>query len=86
MLSVKGDIELPGPAYTAVLELGKADSSAIPSQHFNLRTERHDGMVIQVITPMALAHSAATISKQYRSIIIYCGEQVIATIDNVTAP
>jgi hypothetical protein len=85
MLSIKGDIELPSPAYSVILEQGMADKSATPSQHFNLKIEQVDGMFIQMITPMTLEHSAPSIAKQYRSIVIHCGDQVIASIENVTA-
>jgi len=85
MLSIKGDIELPSPAYSVILEQGMADKSATPSQHFNLKTEQLDGMYMQMITPMTLEHSAPSIAKQYHSIIIHCGDQIIATIENVTA-
>lgn len=84
-LSIKGDIELPSPAYSVILEQGMADKSAIPSQHFNLKIEQVDGMFIQMVTPMTLEHSAPSIAKQYRSIVIHCGDQVIASIENVTA-
>ena len=83
MLAIKGDIELPSPGYSVVLEQGMADRSATPSQHFNLKTKQLDGMYIQMVTPMTLQHSAPAIAKQYRSIVIHCGGEVIATIDNV---
>jgi hypothetical protein len=84
MLAIKGDIELPSPGYSVVLEQGMTDKSATPSQHFNLKAEQLDGMYIQMVTPMTLEHSVPSIAKQYRSIVIHCGDQVIATIDNVT--
>jgi len=85
MLAIKGDIELPSPGYSVVLEPGIADKSATPSQHFNLKAKQLDGMYIQMITPMTLEHSAPAIAKQYRSIVIHCGDQIIASIDNVAA-
>jgi hypothetical protein len=85
MLLIKGDIELPSPGYSVVLKQGIADKSATPSQHFDLRTERLDGFYIQAITAVTLEHSAVAIAKQYRSIMIHCGEQIIATIENVSA-
>ena len=83
VLSIKGDIELPSPGYSVILEQGMADKSATPSQHFNIKTKQLDGMYIQMITPMTLEHSAPAISKQYRSIVIHCGDQIIAEIENV---
>jgi hypothetical protein len=85
MLAIKGDIELPSPGYSVVLEPGMADKSATPSQHFNLKAEQLDGMYIQMITPMTLQHSVPAIAKQYRSIVIHCDDQIIASIDNVAA-
>ncbi|MFT6408398.1 MAG: hypothetical protein ACJAQ6_001816 [Arenicella sp.] len=85
ILSINGDIELPNPGYSVVLEQGIADRSATPSQHFDLRTERLTGFYIQAITAMTLEHSSVAIAKHYHSIVIHCGEQIIATIENVSA-
>lgn len=84
-LVIKGDIELPNPGYSVVFEEGIADKRSRPSQHFTIKAERLNGFYIQAVTPMILEHSGVAIAKQYKSIIIGCGGQTIATIDNVIA-
>jgi len=84
ILSISGDIELPNPGYSIVLKPGAATRSLPPSQHFNIQTERLDGFYIQAVTPMTLKHSSDAMANQYHSIIIHCGAQVIATIDDVS--
>jgi hypothetical protein len=63
-----------------------ADRSALLRQHLYLKTKPLDGICILLSTPKTVEHFALAIAKQYRSIIIHCGEQVIAAIDNVTTP
>jgi len=83
MLFIKGDIELPNPGYAVTFQEGPANLSLPPIQHFYIKTERLSGFHIQVITPMTLEHSSPASADGYRSVVIHCGEQTFATIDNV---
>lgn len=80
-LSISGDVELPNPGYAVTFERAIVDRQLTPKLHFTIKTERLSGFYIQAITPMSLEHSAPEATTQYRSIVIHCGEQIIATID-----
>ena len=83
-LHVTGDIVLPTPGYTISWRLGALDRMQPPGQRLVLETMRPEGMVAQVITPVAVAYAGESAITDYREVIVSCGDKVLATISDVT--
>ena len=85
-LIVSGEVDLPTPGFTASLDLGPADRSAIPVQQLIVNTTAPTGIVAQVVTPTPVRYEGPAIAQQYRAVRIMCGGQQLAEItDIVTA-
>jgi hypothetical protein len=82
-LIVTGEIDLPTPGYTATLDLGPADRSAIPVQQLVVNTTAPTGIVAQVVTPYPLRYEGPAIAQQYRAVRIMCGGQQLAEITDI---
>ncbi len=83
VLHISGQVDLPTPGYSVKLEPGPADRAMPPSQRFRLTAEPPSGMVAQVITPTAVTFHMAATYPAYRSLVILCGERVLATISEM---
>lgn len=83
VLRISGEVDMPTPGYVVTLESGPADRAMPPSQRFRLKAEPPSGMVAQIITPTAVTFRKAATYPAYRSIVILCGERVLATITEV---
>lgn len=65
------------------LEAGPADRAMPPSQRFRLEAKPPSGMVTQVVTPTRVIFHEDATYPAYRSIVVLCGERVLATITEV---
>lgn len=82
-LHITGEVDLPTPGYTAQWTAGPADRANPPAQHFDLSFTPPDGMVTQVITPMAVKYEGDAAYASYRAIIVSCGDEVLAEITDI---
>lgn len=82
-LNISGQVDLPTPGYSLVLEPGPADRAMPPSQRFRLLATPPPGVVTQVITPTAVKYREKATYPAYRSIIILCGDRSLATITDI---
>lgn len=83
MLHISGEVNLPTPGYAVTLEAGPADRAMPPSQRFRLKATPPNGMVTQVVTPTRVTFHEAATYPAYRSIVILCGQRVLASINEV---
>jgi len=83
-LHITGSVDMPTPGYSLELVGGPADRMQPPGLRFRLKVERPDGMTTQVITPTEVRYAATTPYSEIRQIIVVCGDQTLATIDEVT--
>ncbi len=82
-LIVEGVVDLPTPGYQISWAPGAADRSAIPVQKLYLVASAPDGMAAQVITSEAVRYEGPAIAKQYRGVVVMCGDGVLADITDV---
>jgi hypothetical protein len=82
-LIVSGEIDLPTPGYTASLDLGPADRSAIPVQQLTVNTAAPTTIVAQVVTPYPVRYEGPAIAEQYRAVRIMCGGEPLAEITEI---
>ena len=82
-LNIVGEVDLPTPGYTVEWKPGILDRRQPPAQRLSLLLTPPEGMVIQVITPTQVNYVMPASSLEYRSILIYCGEQLLTTIPDV---
>lgn len=80
-LTIEGEIDLPSPAYQVQWYVGRTDRANPPSQRLQLTTKNSsDGASIQVITSTQISYELETPLAAMNSVLISCGESVIATI------
>ena len=82
-LHISGKIVLPTPGYTVEVRKGPLDRRQPPSQRLRLELTPPTGIVAQVTTTQEVKASFPTNLSAYRSVIIGCGDKVLATINNV---
>lgn len=83
-LHVTGEVVLPTPGYDIAWRIGPLDRMQPPAQRLYMDVTAPDGMVAQVITTVAVAYAGETPITNYRAIIVGCGDEVLATISDVT--
>ena len=83
-LNISGEVDLPTPGYKVEVIPGILDRRQPPAQRFSLFLTPPDGIVIQVITPTKVSYTMPKSLLEYRSIMIYCGEKLLAEIPDVT--
>ncbi len=83
-LNISGEVDLPTPGYQVEVKPGILDRRQPPAQRFSLSFTRPDGIVAQVITPTKVSYTMPTSILEYRSIMIYCGDRLLAEIPDVT--
>ena len=84
-LNISGEVDLPSSGYKVSWTEGPADRAMPPSQHFRLAMSPPDGMVAQVVTPMAVKYEGKATYPAYRSIVVICGDKVLTTIADIPA-
>lgn len=84
ILHVSGEVELPTPGYTVILVPGPADRAMPPSQRFQLKAIPPQGISAQVLKSTHVEYRDAATYPAYRSIVILCGERVLARIEKVS--
>lgn len=82
-LNIAGEADMPTPGYKLELVAGPADRAMPPSQRFRLVAAAPEGMVAQVITPTPVKYREKATYPAYRSIIVLCGDQALATITEI---
>lgn len=82
-LHIQGEIDMPTPGWRVQLTESFADRAMPPGVHFRLEAERPSGMVTQVITPTQVNYAKPTSYPAIRQIVISCGGETVATIDDV---
>ena len=83
-LNISGEVDLPTPGYEVEWQPGILDRRVPPAQSITLSFSPPEGMVAQVITPTKLNFTMPTSILKYRSVIVYCGNQLLAKIPDVT--
>ena len=83
-LNISGEVDLPTPGYQVEWQQGILDRRQPPTQRISLSLIPPEAMVIQVITPTKVNFTMATSILEYRSVMIYCGDQLLAEIPDVT--
>lgn len=84
MLRVRGRLDLPTPGYTVAWALGPTDRAMPPGQRIRVMLTPPDGIVAQVVTPTAIEIDAPTRLREYRTVIIGCGDTVLHDFGKVT--
>lgn len=83
VLRVSGEIDLPTPGYAVSWKEGPADRRMPPAQHLLLELAAPEGMVAQVIDTVSVEYEGAATYPEYRSILVRCGDQVLAAIVDI---
>lgn len=84
-LKVSGEVTLPSPGYTVNWQMGPMDRAFPPSLRLRLTTQAPPTgqMNIQVLTVQAADFTVASPVPQYRSIMVFCGDEMLAEIPDV---
>jgi hypothetical protein len=82
-LIVVGEIVLPTPGFTIGWKQGATDRMSPPSLRLHLSATPPEGMVIQAITPVPVNINLETPIHEFRSVIIFCGNEKLAEITDV---
>lgn len=82
-LIVTGDVTVPSGGHEVELIPGAADRSMRPIQQFTLSVKQPDGPATQAITTLQARYEGVAIAPQYKSIRIFCDDEVIAEINSV---
>lgn len=83
-LNISGEIDLPTPGYQVTWQPGILDRRQPPTQRFVVSLTPPENMVIQVITPTKVNYKMPTKILEYGSVAIYCENELIAEIPDVT--
>ena len=83
-LNITGQIDLPTPGYTINWKTGIQDRAMPPSQRFILELIPPDGMAMQMISPTNVSFKTETPLLEFREVLIYCGDKLLATMPYVT--
>lgn len=84
VLRVVGRVDLPTPGYGFSWALGPTDRAMPPGQRIRLEFTPPDGIVPQVVTGMDLKIDAPTPFREYRTVIVACGDQTLHEFGPVT--
>ncbi|ELS02472.1 hypothetical protein Xen7305DRAFT_00021860 [Xenococcus sp. PCC 7305] len=83
-LNISGEVDLPSPGYIVEVQPGILDRRQPPAQRLSLSFTSPEGVVAQVITPTKVSYTMPTPILEYRSVMIYCGDKLLAEIPDVT--
>lgn len=82
-LIVVGEVDLPTPGFDVNVTPGRADRSAVPTQHAILSATPPDGVVAQVVTSYPVRLETPAIADNYTAVIVRCGDDVLAEITEI---
>lgn len=84
-LNVSGEVTVPSPGYTVSWQMGPMDRAFPPSLRLRLTTLAPPAgqMNIQMLTKQAIDYTVASRVPKYRSIMIICGDELLAEIPDV---
>ena len=82
-LVISGEVDLPTPGYKVEWRSGIRDRSQPPAQRLSISFTPPEGTVIQVITPTEVSFTMPSLLLEYSSVMIYCGEKLLAEIPDV---
>lgn len=82
-LNISGEVDLPTPGYTVTWKPDILDRSQPPTQNLSISFTPSDGIVIQVVTPTKVSFTIPSEILEYRSVKVYCGDQILADIPGV---
>jgi hypothetical protein len=83
LLTIEGEVTLPTPGYRANWREGPTDRMNPPSMRLQLAFTEPQQMVIQVLSTKTIKHVIETPISAFRSVIVSCGNEVLAEIKNV---
>ncbi|MET0546948.1 MAG: hypothetical protein ABWZ40_11615 [Caulobacterales bacterium] len=82
-LRVTGEIVLPTPGFTIALKEGRADRSAIPTQHLILELTPPTGQVMQALSTETVRYDGPAIAEKYTAVQIVCAGMQLAEITDI---
>ena len=82
-LVISGEVDLPTPGYKIEWQPGILDRRQPPAQRLSISFIPPDEMVTQVITPTKVSFTMPSAVLEYRSVMIYCGDKLLADIPDV---
>ena len=82
-LVISGEVDLPTPGYKVEWQPGILDRSQPPAQRLSISFTPPDGVVTRVITPTEVSYTMPSLLLEYRSVMIYCGDKLLADLPGV---
>lgn len=82
-LVISGEVDLPTPGYKVKWRSGILDRRQPPTQRLSISFTPPDDIVAQVITPTEVSFTMPSPVLEYRSVMIYCGDKLLANISEV---
>ena len=82
-LNISGEVDLPTPGYKVEWQPGILDRRNPPAQRISISLIPPEGIVTQVITPTEVSFTMRSPILKYRSVAIYCGDNLLADIPDV---
>ena len=82
-LNISGEVSLPTPGYQVEWQPGILDRRKPPAQRISVSFLPPEGIVAQVITPTKINYTMSTSILEYRSVMISCGDKLLAEIPHV---
>ena len=82
-LNIVGEVDLPTPGYKVEWQPGILDKRKPPAQRISISFVSPEGIVAQVITPTKVSFTMPSAILEYRSVMIYCGDKLLAEIPNI---
>ena len=81
-LNITGEVDLPTPGYKVEWQPGISDRRKPTTQRISISFVPPEGIVAQVITPTEVSFTMPSPILEYRSVMIYCGDKLLAEIPN----
>ena len=82
-LVISGEVDLPTPGYKVKWRSGILDRRQPPTQRLSISFTPPDDIVAQVITPTEVSFTMPSPVLEYHSVMIYCGDKLLADIPGV---
>ena len=82
-LVISGEVDLPTPGYKVEWQPGILDRRQPPAQRLSISFTPPDGVVARVITPTKVSYTMPSLLLEYRSVMIYCGDKLLADLRDV---
>ncbi len=82
-LLVSGIITLPNPSYTIEWSSGPTDRMRPPTLRLRLTVDEVSNGSIQVISKVPVKFTMPTSLNQYRKVLVFCGDELLAEIPDV---